>query len=308
VILSVILMGFLIMYSAMPDYWKWAYWANLFHYVIQGLVTNELAGKNYILNLNKVTGGTSEGAAPNATSAYVFRAGTDLSPGSRAVQVSAFLDLAIQSGPGINSDSTLGTLVLQDLVQCMVANDCLVEPIASNFLSCCVVAFPPPFDKRPPCGDEFDAVTENLDLEAIGQCFAPVTPDTESLSDGTGNFARGVPIGVTDQDIDDATSLERMELVKCLIRALLPPEKVEILLGIFKKLYGIVMFILDIAGNGIPIPGELILFVFGWADLEGGEFDAPYKWYYCIVAVAGFLLGIEFFKLVAVRFVVWTKR
>jgi len=32
VILSVILMGFLITVNAMPSYWEWAYWANLFRY------------------------------------------------------------------------------------------------------------------------------------------------------------------------------------------------------------------------------------------------------------------------------------
>ena len=49
VILSVILMGFLITESAMPDGWTWAYWANIFRYVIQGLVTNKLAGNEYTL-------------------------------------------------------------------------------------------------------------------------------------------------------------------------------------------------------------------------------------------------------------------
>jgi ABC-type multidrug transport system permease subunit len=36
VILSVCLMGFLITSSAMPDYWTWAYQANLFRYILQG--------------------------------------------------------------------------------------------------------------------------------------------------------------------------------------------------------------------------------------------------------------------------------
>lgn len=36
VILSVCLMGFLITSSAMPEYWTWAYQANLFRYILQG--------------------------------------------------------------------------------------------------------------------------------------------------------------------------------------------------------------------------------------------------------------------------------
>lgn len=48
-------------------------------------------------------------------------------------------------------------------------------------------------------------------------------------------------------------------------------------------------------GLSIPIPGELILWVFGWAewDEEDFEFVAPWKWWYCIFAVSMFLIGIE---------------
>ncbi|EED88176.1 ABC transporter protein, partial [Thalassiosira pseudonana CCMP1335] len=42
VILSVCLMGFLVSSSVMPEGWLWAYNANLFRYILQGLVTNEI--------------------------------------------------------------------------------------------------------------------------------------------------------------------------------------------------------------------------------------------------------------------------
>ena len=54
---------------------------------------------------------------------------------------------------------------------------------------------------------------------------------------------------------------------------------------------------------------ELILFFFGWAEYNDSEgFTAPFKWHYCMSSVAIFLLAIEVFKLIAVRFIVWTKR
>jgi len=52
-----------------------------------------------------------------------------------------------------------------------------------------------------------------------------------------------------------------------------------------------------------------ILFVFGWAEWQpGGGLVAPWKWWYCMFAVVVFLAGIEVFKLLALRFVVWMKR
>jgi hypothetical protein len=61
--------------------------------------------------------------------------------------------------------------------------------------------------------------------------------------------------------------------------------------------------------------GSGILYFFGWAELdkenwdsEGSVFAAPFRWYYCMFLVAIFLVTIEIFKLIAVRFCVWTKR
>jgi hypothetical protein len=67
---------------------------------------------------------------------------------------------------------------------------------------------------------------------------------------------------------------------------------------------------LEIVEKGLVLlPGELILFFFGSAEYEAGEgIVAPWKWWYCMSSVAIFLAGIEFFKLVAIRFIVWTKR
>jgi hypothetical protein len=309
VILSVILMGFLITVEAMPDGWVWAYWANLFHYIIQGLTTNELAGNEYNLDIAEVLGIDNK-VNTNLSNAFVFEPGTDFSPNSPAMQASAFINLAMEAGPGINDElgeSGIGNL--SDFVQCLVDNDCLVEPAAVNILPC-IVGLPPLIPAK--CKDEFDAAI-GTGVE-VASCFNATNggggEDSMALENEVSG--RGVPQNFTTDTLDDLPTEEKVQLVICLMRVLLPPETIakitEILLNIVEKLYGILVYIVELVDNGIQIPGELILFVFGWADLEGGQFDAPYKWHYCITAVASFLLGIEIMKLVAVRNVVWTKR
>jgi hypothetical protein len=280
VILSVILMGFLIMYDAMPGYWQWAYWVNLFHYIIQGLVTNELSDTVYTLELISATDDTLRGV--NATHAFFFGRDTDLSAGSNAMQASSFMNLALQAAPGRNSFlNETGIVVLASWIQCMVENDCLVDPITENFLKCSIVPIP-----RPPCGDEFQRVVDTIDFGEITNCF---NVDTNSTTlDDT----------LTNEVVQGLSDNERLDVVLCILKALLPPgtgEIIRIILGILKKLFNIVMFVLEIIENGlsISIPAELILFVFGWAELEDGEFEAPWKWNYCIMAVAVFLVGIE---------------
>jgi hypothetical protein len=238
------------------------------------------------------------------------------------MQASSFMNLALQASPGRNSFlNESGIIVLASWIQCMVENECLVDPIA-DFLQCNVVPIP-----RPPCGDEFQLVADTIDFGEIIDCL---NVDTNSTSlDAT----------LTDEVVQGLSDNERLEVILCIIKALLPPgtgEIIRILLGIIKRVFKIVMFVLDISENGlsISIPAELILFVFGWAELEDGELEAPWKWNYCIMAVGIFLAGIEvsvlkysisqlrilsqltppflgslqIFKLVAVSFVVWTKR
>jgi hypothetical protein len=308
VILSVILMGFLITVTSMPDGWVWAYWANLFHYIIQGLTTNELAGNDYTLDIADVLGMDTLNTN-NITNAFLFEPGTDFSPSSPAMQTSAFISLAMKAGPGINELGESGIDNLTNLIQCFVENDCLEEPVSANILSC-IVGLPPPF---PPaiCKDEFDAAIGTV--VEVASCFNATDGGEFAFENSENEFsARGVPQNFTTDILDNLTPAEKVQLVLCLMKVLLPPERIdkitEILLEIVEKLYGILVFIAELLDDGIQIPGELILFVFGWAELEGGQFDAPYKWHYCMTAIASFLLGIEIMKLFAVRNVVWTKR
>lgn len=312
-------MGFLIMVSAMPDGWVWAYWANLFHYIVQGFVTNELAGSNYVLvPPMPMEGMLNMSLAPlnlfmNASTAFVFAPGTNIDPGSVAQQASNFVLLATQAAPGQNlrydwNSSGIGALA--NLLECMVTNNCLVDPLLPNFITCCVFSFPRP----PPCAEQFTLATETIDLGTMLQCFDHLTssPLDEAFNETVRNSVRGVPGNFSMETFNSASELDQLSLILCLVGVLLPPVLVtdiqRMLQGIFNSLYELMVVVVDIIETGITIPGELILWVFGWAEWQDGELSAPWKWYYCMFSVAIFLAGIEVLKLFAVRFIIWTKR
>lgn len=227
---------------------------------------------------------------------FIPEPGLDLGPGSDALQAGALLNLAILAGPGINTVvNGTGLGALANLVQCLISNKCLGADASKGFLQCCVVP-------RAPCGDEFTEALESVDVEEILDCFPS--------SNITAN-ASSTEVLLSDDDVEEMTADDRLDLVLCLLRALLPSsviEAIRILLQIFDKLFDVIFFVLDIIRNGIDIPGELILFVFGWARFAEGEFDASFKWFYCLFSVVIFLGGIEIFKLLAVSGIVWTKR
>lgn len=68
----------------------------------------------------------------------------------------------------------------------------------------------------------------------------------------------------------------------------------------------LIVNLIDALSRGLP--GEVILFLYGWAEFQDGELVAPWKWWYCLFSVFVFVAGLEFFKLIGTRFVVWTKR
>jgi len=119
-----------------------------------------------------------------------------------------------------------------------------------------------------------------------------------------------IPGLTPDQPLPNGTDEDNsLDMVLCLAGALLPQDAKNQISDIINDLLGIATFVFDIMEKGIYIPGELILFVFGWANYNDDEgFSAPFKWYYCMFSVAIFLIAIEIFKLFALRFIVWTKR
>jgi len=355
-ILSVLFMGFLITLDNMPSYWKWANWADLLRYVIQGMCSNELGDNRYQLfdpetlrdSVNATAATIFGNIGDNATNMFLFKGGTDLSIGSNASQASIILNILFAASPSLNqgwNSSILGTLT--SVIGCGMENECFQEPIAPNFLTCFIIGFPRPA----PCKTEFDDLIgawedgkENVQACLPGRnsttppgindtmipTFAPSginDTDTTFPSGGndtsTGNettlrFLNDDASTTTYDviDIDEFALLpdeNQRETLLCLLNATLPGGSLEeikqVITKIIKIVSGLTIIaepIIDIIVNGLP--GEVILFIFGWANFEDGELVAPYKWWYCMFAVAMFVLGLEFFKILGTRFIIWTKR
>ncbi|KAL7553130.1 hypothetical protein ACHAWF_016381, partial [Thalassiosira exigua] len=308
VMLSVILMGFLITYAAMPDGWKWAYWANLFHYILQGLVTNELAGSDYHLDVGKILEGV------NVDRLFAF----DGDNVTEKEQLSSIFELVAEAPDGSNPNN----MKLPSLIECTLTRGCFAdqnETLSAGFIDCYLFSG---FLSDPPCHSEFSSVLETVNLTEIAKCILPgnvevgvqwSSPEIEPFevkeSLPTNIRRPSVPGDTSENPIPDKDKDGSLDFVLCLVGALLPQDAKNEIMDIVSTLSGVAGFVFDVIDNGIYIPGELILYVFGWAEYKQGEgFVAPFKWYYCMFAVAVFLVAIEMFKLLALRFIVWTKR
>jgi hypothetical protein len=309
VILSVCLMGFLITSSAMPEGWLWAYHMNLFRYILQGLVTNELSGQNYNIDVGHLipeisnstgssyvafVGDNAWDALPDSNNnlkAISFIRGEVPDGDNYSAQAARLVGLALDEY-GENADTPKAHADLKSLLSCLVENDCVVEPVPTNFIQCTADI----------CAYEFNEVISNHEdgKTKVARCFG-------------GDLYYDVVSTVLATD-----NRNHHEVASCMMRKLLPATgrgrdgiggAHHIIKG-FKELQEIVMFIQDIIEKGIDVPGDAILFYFGWAQFDADEFtfSAPWKWHYCITAVAIFLIGMELIKLFAVNFIVWTKR
>lgn len=295
VILSVILMGFLITVSAMPKGWTWAYWANLFHYILQGLVSNELVGKVYHLDLD-LSGIVPTNMTDAATNIVLFQPGIDGLRDDNATEVGTLLSIIASTGNGTNPNSALGDIV--GLLTCFGDNNCMTN-VPSSLMSC--VAFR--------CREEFSDAVASFPLEEVTSCFGPDFGENATLD--SSELVRGAPSDFSIEAYDGLGKAQQWSVLLCLIRAFLPPQLEEIISGIIgfiKDNFNLILIVVDVIENGINLPGELILFFFGWATFEDGSFSGDFKWHYCLTSVAVFLVCIEIFKLIAVRFIVWTKR
>jgi len=317
VILSVCLMGFLITSSAMPQGWLWANSANMFRYILQGLVTNELSGQNYNIDIGALippvenTTTTADGSGRFLAHLFddsdgkviTFMPGTVPEGDNTAAQGAALLGLVLHAGEGENKAESEQDM--KDLLQCMVENKCLVEPVPTNFLECNVVSNDS--QVSPVCFNQFSAVIANLEdsERQVGECFIDMIDHAEHTSVGV-----GVPASFK---LDAYTEAEHRDIASCLTRKLLiegPDIGLDSIIRGFSELWDIVMFIQEIIEKGIDIPGDAILYYFGWSqfDADKFEFSAPWKWNYCVIAVVVFLLAMEIIKLCAVNFIIWTKR
>lgn len=301
----------------------------MFHYILQGLVTNELAGNEYFIDIaGFLPASNATEFSLNDTSLFAFGDGITQ---TSMDQITGFASLAAQTGGGFNPFGNL-----TDLINCTLTEGCFADSeqsLASAFISCYV------FNgilRSPPCEAEFNTVASNVNFTEILRCIdggddnsdADLFPEFRGLQDGS-KFEQEwdpseidrdlqshqglslLPEFVTNATNSDEEDGERLlDFALCLMRALLPPDISDALQNIGAILADLLPIIIGVVEQGgFYLPGEVILFFFSWADFEVNEgFVAPYKWFYCMVAVAIFLGGIELFKLIAIRFIVWTKR
>lgn len=322
-------MGFLITSSAMPGGWVWAYQVNLFRYILQvsylsvslditlgriiliflairfqGLVTNELSGQSYRLDIGRlipemnstsssisfheknVLDSVFDDSDSNFKATSIFHDDIPLVKNYSA-QVARLVGGHTLNIQGENVDTPKSRDDLNSLISCLVENECLAEPASTNFITCTS-------ELSSVCANEFDESISNLHdgKRKVAKCF-----------DGDATY-HGVS-AVLEKDLE-----HHHKVASCMMRKLLPIGGSRHMLRGFRELRKIIMFIQDIIENGIDIPGDAILFYFGWSEFDEDTltFSAPWKWYYCVTAVVIFLVSMELIKLVAVHCIVWTKR
>ena len=97
-------------------------------------------------------------------------------------------------------------------------------------------------------------------------------------------------------------------------------DVIVVLFDLLKQFPQLGDFLLQTLLTGqVRIPGSVVLVYFQWAKVvpnnsSCGDTDCTYsivadtQWYYCLFAIGMFLLGVEIFKLLALRYVNWIKR
>lgn len=285
-------------------------------------MTNELAGSEYHLNIGQILGEI------NVDELFAINGGND----TQQLQLSNILAIVseIPGGDGTNRDSEK----LPALIDCAVSKGCFANEeatLSAGFIDCFLFSG---VLSRPPCHAEFDAVMETVNVVEVSKCFleedngfegqfediiSPVGPFINTFDESAASLLinrrelitneNEFPGGSRNTSIPEEDKDKSLDLVLCLAGAILPPDAQREIMEIANDLFNIAGFVFDIIENGINIPGELILYFFGWGQYtETDGFVAPFKWYYCMFSVAIFLIAIENFKLVALRFIVWTKR
>jgi hypothetical protein len=318
-------------------------WANLFRYILQGFVTNELGGNEYFVDLSGIFAGLA-----NATGIFGFAGATSSTARNQAASL---ISLAANGGNplGANRGSFNvstdwgGGSDLVGLVNCTMVNGCFSDEdqtFVGGFVECYIFNG---IIRRPPCRDEFDAVIAEINATEVLKCFgvndpnlpgfsvadatdnpmeteAPLANGTEARNlreflpdfhDGSRNL-QSLPELLPDIFNGTANVTETLNFIGCMMGALFP-DVTEAIGGMIRLIARVASGVIPIFVNivdqgGIYLPGDVILAFFGWAEWDGQQLSAPFKWWYCLGAVVIFLGGIEIFKLFAINFIVWTKR
>jgi hypothetical protein len=226
------------------------------------LFLTELSGQNYKIDIGALippvenTTTTTDGSGRFLVHLFddsdgkviTFMPGNVPEGDNTAAQGAALLGLVLHAGEGENKAESEQDM--RDLLECMVENKCLVEPVPTNFLECNVVSNDS--QVSPVCFDQFSAVIANLEdsERQVGECFIDMIDHAEHTSVGV-----GVPASFK---LDAYTETEHRDIASCLTRKLLiegPDIGLDSIIRGFSELWDIVMFIQEIIEKGIDIPG-----------------------------------------------------
>ena len=226
--------------------------------LLLGLVTNELAGSDYHLDVGEILEGI------NVDQMFYF----DADNVTQSQQLSSILSLVSEIPDGTNPDSSK----LPSLIDCTITNGCFSEEggkLSAGFMDCYLFG---DLFSDPPCSEEYKAVLESVDVIEVGKCFinsdeqlteisSPVPlmdplnmPFGETISfQSQQPFAAKLPGQTPDASISENDDLTT---VLCLAGALLPENAKERIMNIVFDLFGIAGFVVDVIDKGIYIPGK----------------------------------------------------
>lgn len=215
-------------------------WANLFRYILQGLVTNELAGNDYHLDVGAILDGV------NVSQLIAF----DGANTTQSHELSNILGLVSAiPAESFTSSHYPSRLYLRPFIECTIANGCFADEersLSSSFTSCYLFSG---ILSRPPCSNEFNAILEAVNVTEVASCFV----DDEGVSlllDQRNVFPGQSPNNVLPENLNN------LALVLCLAGVLLPDDAVQKVLDIIHDSLRIVGVVLEVVDNGINIPGE----------------------------------------------------
>ena len=224
-------------------------WANLFHYILQGLITNEMAESTYHLDVEPILDGV------NVSHLFAFDGGNK----TLDDRLSSILGLVSKVEQGTNPVDTS----VRPLIECTLTNGCFTSDtgfvsMSAGFVGCFM--FEGIFS-APPCSEEFQAAAMTARESSIVQCFSDdaVINETQARALSVSSVHRKLfwfPGKNSSYPLPDQSDEDRESVVLCLARAILPVDAVKKTTNIIRELLEVVGFAFAVVKGGIDIPGK----------------------------------------------------